>query len=101
MYDYIYVGAYYTFREGKHELTFAIYEDTPYEASLKRPIHWAPYVYASELFRQAVDYLRCNEAVRTITVCDPTPPGRGFIPIAEAIELARAAGLPVPDRLCL
>jgi hypothetical protein len=96
MHDYIYTGFYYSFRYESHELVFAVYSDTPTVAALKGPIEWRPDVYASDLFRQAVEHLRDSESVETIEVCDPTPPGRGFIPLAEAIQLARAAGLPVP-----
>ena len=97
MYDYIYAGAYYTFREGRQELLFALYSDTPGVASLKNPIEWRPDVYSSALFKEALDYLVRNESVGTVEVCDPTPPGRGFVPLAEAVELARSAGLPVPS----
>ena len=96
MYDYIYVGANYTFQENDQQLTFRLYRDEPEIAGLVRPIEWSPNTYTSELFAQAVEYLRIKEAVRVIEVCDPTPPGRGFIPIDEAIELAHAAGLSVP-----
>jgi hypothetical protein len=97
MHDYIYVGANYTFQDDEQRLTFRIYHDEPGIACLVRPIHWSPKIYASELFGTAVDYLRTNEGVGIIKVCDPTPPGGGFIPIGEAIELARGAGLPVPE----
>ena len=97
MYDYIYVGANYTFQDGGQQLIFRLYRDEPGIAGLVRPIGWSPNTYTSELFAQAVEYLRTNEAVQIIKVCDPTPPGRGFIPINEAIALARAAGLSVPE----
>jgi hypothetical protein len=97
MYDYIYAGAYYTFREGRQALLFALYSDTPGVASLKNPIEWRPDVYSSDLFKEALDYLARNESVGTVEVCDPTPPGRGFVPLAEAVELARSAGLSVPS----
>jgi len=97
MYDYIYTGVYYTFRDGEQELVFSLYSDTPGVASLKNPIAWSPDVYSSPLFREAVDYLARQESIGTVEVCDPTPPGRGFVPIREAVELARSAGLPVPS----
>ena len=96
MYDYIYVGANYTFQDNGQQLTFRIYRDEPGIASLVGPIGWSPNTYTSELFDNAVEYLCINEAVKVIKVCDPTPPGLGFIPIDEAIELARGAGLAVP-----
>lgn len=96
MYDWIYTGACYTFRKGTQELLFVLYSDMPGVASLKNPIEWRPDIYSSQLFREALDYLARNESIRTVEVCDPTPPGRGFIPLQEAVELARSAGLPVP-----
>jgi hypothetical protein len=95
-YDYIYTGVYYTFRDGGRELTFCLYSDTPEIACLKGPMDWRPDVYASEFFKQATEHLREKEGIKTVEVCDPTPPGRGFIPLEEAVALARAAGLPVP-----
>jgi hypothetical protein len=53
-------------------------------------------VYVSQLFKDATAHLAREEAIGTIEVLDPTLPGRGFVPIGEAIELARSAGLPVP-----
>jgi hypothetical protein len=96
MYDYIYVGANYTFHDDDQQLTFRLYRDEPGIAGLVRPIEWSPNTYTSELYGKAVEYLRTSEAVKIIKVYDPTPPGRGFIPIDEAIELARAAGFPIP-----
>lgn len=96
MYDFIYTGWYYTFRDGGRELMFCLYSDTPEIACLKRPIEWRPDVYASEFFEEAVEYLKEKAGIRTVEVCDPTPPGRGFVPLEDAVALARAAGLPVP-----
>ena len=97
MYDYIYTGVYYRFREGTRELLFALYSDTPGVASFKDPIEWRADVYSSELFVEAVGNLARHESIGTVEVCDPTPPGRGFVPLHEAVELARSAGLPVPS----
>lgn len=98
LYDYIYKGVYYTFRRDGQQLIFTLYSDEPEEACLKDPIAWRPDVYASAFFKEAVEFLSNNESIRNILVCDPTPPGRGFIPLSEAAELARATGLPTIPR---
>jgi hypothetical protein len=99
MYEYIYTGASFSFVDGGRELLFVVYDDTQGVALLKSPMNWRPDVYVSDLFQQAEKYLRSSESITTIEVCDPTPPGRGFIPMAEAIQLACAAGLPAPAGL--
>lgn len=99
LYDYIYVGVDYTFGDKEDQLTFRLYRDEPKVANLVKPINWSPNTYSSVLFDQAVAHLRSQEAVEIIQVSDPTPPGRGFIPLEKAIQLAHAAGLPVPPHI--
>ena len=88
-YEYIYVGAAYAFTEGGQRLVFRRYDDQPAVADLVDPIHWRPDVSASSLFREATAYLRDHLGVTCVLVLDPTPPGRGFVPLAEAIGLMR------------
>jgi len=95
-YDYIYVGAVYTFESNDLKLRFRTYDDEPGIASLTDPIQWCPDVYDSKMFQDSTEYLRVHASVNTIHVCDPTPPGHGFIPIADAVRLAKSARLPVP-----
>ncbi len=100
MYDYIYVGTVYSFEDNERRIRFRLYDDEPGIAGVTDPIAWSPEIYTSDMFRSAVDYLRLHESVDTIHVCDPTPPGRGFIAINEAVKLARRKGLPVPQGFC-
>jgi hypothetical protein len=95
-YDYIYVGAVYSFEASDLRLRFRTYDDEPGIASLTDPIKWCPEIFDSKLFQHCTEYLRTHASVNTIHVCDPTPPGRGFIPIATAVQLAKSARLPVP-----
>jgi hypothetical protein len=80
MYEYIYVGAFYTFRDGPNELMFSWYRDEPDVASLKNPIEWWPDTHLSSLFLAALDYLRVEAGVTKVQLLDPSPPGRGFVP---------------------
>jgi hypothetical protein len=98
-YDFIYVGAVYSFELSDSRLLFRTYDDEPGIASLVDPIKWCPEIYDTKMFQDCTDYLRDHSSVHTIHVCDPTPPGRGFIPIATAVQLARSAGLTVPAGL--
>ena len=93
MYEYIYVGVCYTFKEGPDELMFSWYRVEPEVASLKRPIEWWPDTHLSSLFLAALDYLRVEAGVTRVQLLDPSPPGRGFIPIAEAVAAGRAMGV--------
>jgi hypothetical protein len=95
-YEYVYVGTYFTFREGADQLRFSWYRDEPEVASLKDPIEWwIGRVPSSALFTEAVKYLMDHEGVKSIELLDPCPPGRGLIPMEEAVHAARSIGLPV------
>ena len=96
VYEFIYVGAVYTFAEGDERLAFRVYDDEPQKAALVEPITWRPDIYASDLFRKATDHLRDHVGVRRFVVVDPSPVGRGFISFAEAIVAAQSIGLGAP-----
>jgi hypothetical protein len=96
--EYQYVGTYYTFRGRDQELVFRWYQDEPHVVYLSRPVEWWPSVHLGPLFLHAIEYLRVEAGISDVRLLDPSPAGKGFIPMAEALTSGACRGLVSPKR---